>query len=160
VHEHARSECLFLRVVLGIVPIMPCGTRSSPGKFECIGRRRSTWCTRAELSQRADSEPPSSFPPMQTIYYIGLDAHKRTISYCVKDASGAMHAAGTLPATHLDLDHWMKTRPQPWTVRDLWPQTCPTSQTFRIAFSYLSCPQPLPAGSPLVHSNVYHNVIY
>ena len=26
---------------------------------------------------------------MQTMYYIGLDVHKRPISYCVKDANGA-----------------------------------------------------------------------
>ena len=25
---------------------------------------------------------------MQPMYYIGLDVHKRKISYCVKDASG------------------------------------------------------------------------
>ena len=36
---------------------------------------------------------------MQAIYYIGLDVHKRTISYCVKDGSGAIHAEGTIPAT-------------------------------------------------------------
>ena len=35
---------------------------------------------------------------MQTMYYIGLDVHKRTISYCVKDGSGAIHAEGTIPA--------------------------------------------------------------
>ena len=35
--------------------------------------------------------------PMQTMYYIGLDVHKRTISYCVKDGSGAIHAEGTIP---------------------------------------------------------------
>src|SRR5712664_4978433 len=29
-----------------------------PDKFECIGRRRSAWCTKAELSDRADSETP------------------------------------------------------------------------------------------------------
>src|SRR6267154_78464 len=29
-----------------------------PGKFECIGQRRSAWCTKAELSDRADSETP------------------------------------------------------------------------------------------------------
>jgi hypothetical protein len=29
---------------------------------------------------------------MQTKYYIGLDVHKRTISYCVKDGSGTIHA--------------------------------------------------------------------
>jgi hypothetical protein len=33
---------------------------------------------------------------MQTMYYIGLDVHKRTISYCVKDGSGAIHAEGTV----------------------------------------------------------------
>jgi hypothetical protein len=25
------------------------------------------------------------------MYYIGLDVHKKTISYCVKDASGQVH---------------------------------------------------------------------
>ncbi len=53
---------------------------------------------------------------MQPVYYIGLDVHRRTISYCMKDGSGAIHAAGTIPATRLDLDIWMKTLPQPWTA--------------------------------------------
>jgi transposase len=53
---------------------------------------------------------------MQTMYYIGLDVHKRTISYCVKDGSGVIHAQGTIPATRFDLDRWMKTLPQPWTA--------------------------------------------
>jgi transposase len=53
---------------------------------------------------------------MQTMYYIGLDVHKRTISYCVKDGSGAIHAEGTIPATRFDLDRWMRTLPQPWTA--------------------------------------------
>jgi len=53
---------------------------------------------------------------MQPMYYIGLDVHNRTISYCVKDGSGAIHAQGTFPATRLDLDLWMKTLPQPWTA--------------------------------------------
>jgi transposase len=53
---------------------------------------------------------------MQPMYYIGLDVHKRTISYCVKDGSGGIHAEGTLPATRLDLDRWTKTLPQPWTA--------------------------------------------
>jgi hypothetical protein len=53
---------------------------------------------------------------MQTMYYIGLDVHKRTISYCVKDGSGTIHAEGTIPATRFDLDRWMKALPQPWTA--------------------------------------------
>jgi transposase len=48
---------------------------------------------------------------MQTMYYIGLDVHKSTISYCVKDGSGTIHAEGTIPATRFDLDRWMKTLP-------------------------------------------------
>jgi hypothetical protein len=31
---------------------------------------------------------------MQTMYYIRLDVHKRTISYWVKDGSGTIHAEG------------------------------------------------------------------
>jgi transposase len=53
---------------------------------------------------------------MQSMYYIGLDVHKKTISYCVKDGSGRIHAEGTIPATRSDLDFWMKTLPQPWTA--------------------------------------------
>src|SRR3981081_892021 len=53
---------------------------------------------------------------MENMYYIGLDVHKKTISYCVKDVSGRIHAEGKIPATRFDLDRWMKTLPQPWTV--------------------------------------------
>ncbi len=53
---------------------------------------------------------------MENMYYIGLDVHKKTISYCVKDGSGQIHSQGTIPATRLDLDIWMKTLPQPWTA--------------------------------------------
>src|SRR5260370_27836325 len=50
------------------------------------------------------------------MYCIGLDVHKKTISYCVKDGSGGIYAEGSIPATRLTLDMWMKTLPQPWTV--------------------------------------------
>jgi transposase len=50
------------------------------------------------------------------MYYIGLDVHKRKISYCVKDSGGKVHAEGSLAATRLDLDRWMKTLPQPWSA--------------------------------------------
>ena len=53
---------------------------------------------------------------MQSMYYVGLDVHKKTISYCVKDGSGKIHADGTIPATRFDLDRWMRTLPQPWTA--------------------------------------------
>ena len=50
------------------------------------------------------------------MYYVGLDIHKKTISYCVKDASGCIHKEGKIDATRRELDGWMKTLPQPWTV--------------------------------------------
>src|SRR5713226_8654456 len=53
---------------------------------------------------------------MENMYYIGLDVHKKTISYCVKDGSGRIYAEAEIPATRLDLDMWMKTLPQPWTA--------------------------------------------
>src|SRR5262250_1183149 len=53
---------------------------------------------------------------MQSMYYIGLDVHKKTISFCVKDVSGQIHAEGAIPATRWDLDRWMKRLPQPWTA--------------------------------------------
>ena len=45
------------------------------------------------------------------MYYIGLDVHKKTISYCVKDASGQVHREGKIGATRNELDAWMKTLP-------------------------------------------------
>ena len=53
---------------------------------------------------------------METMYYIGLDVHKKTIDYCVKDGSGRIYAVGSIRATRLELDMWMKTLPQPWTA--------------------------------------------
>ena len=53
---------------------------------------------------------------MENMYYIGLDVHKKTISYCVKDGGGRIYAEAEIPATRLGLDMWMKTLPQPWTA--------------------------------------------
>jgi transposase len=53
---------------------------------------------------------------MQSTYYVGLDVHKKTISYRVKDGSGKTHAEGTIPAIRFDLDRWMRTLPQPWSA--------------------------------------------
>jgi transposase len=50
------------------------------------------------------------------VYDIGLDVHKKTISYCVKDGSGQVQREGKVEATRWELDGWMKTLPQPWTV--------------------------------------------
>src|SRR6059058_4518241 len=77
---------------------------------------RSAWCTKklnsiGTLIQRTTTEAPQGH-----MYYIGLDVHKKTISYCVKDASGQVHQEGQIGATRWELGAWMKTLPQPWTV--------------------------------------------
>jgi transposase len=53
---------------------------------------------------------------MEPMYYIGLDVHKQKISYCVKDSGGKVYAEGSIRATRIDLDLWMKTLPRPWSA--------------------------------------------
>ena len=47
------------------------------------------------------------------MYYIGLDVHKKTISYCVKDATGHVHREGKMGSTRRELDAWIQMLPQP-----------------------------------------------
>ena len=47
------------------------------------------------------------------MYYIGLDVHKKTISFCVKDAAGCVHREGKIGSTRRELDAWIRTLPQP-----------------------------------------------
>jgi len=47
------------------------------------------------------------------MYYIGLDVHKKTISYCVKDAAGQVQSEGMVASTRQELNAWIKTLPQP-----------------------------------------------
>ena len=50
------------------------------------------------------------------MYFIGLDAHKKTISYCEKDAADRVHREGKVKATRCDLDSCIATLPQPRTI--------------------------------------------
>jgi len=47
------------------------------------------------------------------MYYIGLDVHKKTISYCVKDAAGCVLQEGKIGSTRCELDVWVRTLAQP-----------------------------------------------
>ena len=47
------------------------------------------------------------------MYFIGLDVHKKTISYCVKDAAGRVHQEGKVGSTRRELDGWIQTMPLP-----------------------------------------------
>ena len=62
----------------------------------------------AELSARADSENNLG-GSSETMYYIGLDVHKKTISYCVKDATGCVHREGKIGSARRELDAWIMT---------------------------------------------------
>jgi transposase len=47
------------------------------------------------------------------MYYIGLDVHKKTISYCVKDAAGHVHQEGKIGSTRCELDAWVRRSRNP-----------------------------------------------
>jgi transposase len=67
---------------------------------------------KAELSGQADSENDLG-GSSETMYYIGLDVHKKTISYCVKDAAGQVQSEGKMGSTRQQLSAWVKTLPEP-----------------------------------------------
>jgi hypothetical protein len=46
---------------------------------------------------------------MATMHFIGLDIHKKTISYCMKDPHGRLLRERMVAATRQDLDAWMKS---------------------------------------------------
>jgi transposase len=78
--------------------------------FECKVERGARGVQNAELNGDVDSESNHGSLDKR-MYCIGLDVHKKTISYCVKDTSGQIQQEGTIPATRTELDHWMKTLP-------------------------------------------------
>src|ERR1700753_4036996 len=51
---------------------------------------------------------------MNVIHYIGLDVHKKTISYCIKTAAGQIVKEGTLVSDRSVLRSWAASLPQPW----------------------------------------------
>jgi hypothetical protein len=50
------------------------------------------------------------------MYYIGLDLHKKTISYCVKNAAGSVYQEGKIGSTRKELDAWTQSLPQSRTI--------------------------------------------
>ena len=51
---------------------------------------------------------------MASIDYVGLDVHKKTISYCVKTAGGRVLSAGEICATRQAVREWAQARERPW----------------------------------------------
>src|SRR5438270_1846372 len=90
-------------------------TLLTAGQFtahDVLRRLHADACTIPELNGDVDSENNHG-GSSTNMYYIGLEVHKKTISYCVKDARGRIQQQGGIPATRTELDSWMKTLPQP-----------------------------------------------
>jgi transposase len=51
---------------------------------------------------------------MNVIHYIGLDVHKKTISYCIKTADGRIVQEGSVAASRLALRSWAEDLRLPW----------------------------------------------
>jgi len=51
---------------------------------------------------------------MKGYYYVGLDVHKKTISYCVKKADGTVVDEGTLQARRAAVLSWAERMAVPW----------------------------------------------
>jgi len=51
---------------------------------------------------------------VMSMYYIGLDIHKKIIAFCTKTANGDLVESGTIPATRCALSEWIAGLPQPW----------------------------------------------
>ncbi|MBA3007825.1 MAG: IS110 family transposase [Proteobacteria bacterium] len=51
---------------------------------------------------------------METIYYIGLDIHKKVIAYCIKTLDGHLVEQGKIDADRTSLIEWVNGLPGPW----------------------------------------------
>ncbi|MFZ2951160.1 MAG: IS110 family transposase [Desulfuromonadaceae bacterium] len=51
---------------------------------------------------------------METLYYIGLDVHKKTIAYCIKTVGGKTMRQGVISAGRNELRQWLVDLPGPW----------------------------------------------
>lgn len=49
-----------------------------------------------------------------SLYYIGLDVHKKTIAYCIKLADGTLVSRGTIKARRAALSEWATSLKHPW----------------------------------------------
>lgn len=51
---------------------------------------------------------------MKETYYVGLDVHWKTVSYCVKRADGETVREGRVAARRAELERWAEGMPGPW----------------------------------------------
>ena len=51
---------------------------------------------------------------MESIYYIGLDVHKKSIAYCIKTVTGKIVCKGMVRAERRALHQWLEDLPGSW----------------------------------------------
>lgn len=51
---------------------------------------------------------------MNSLYYLGLDVHKKSISYCLKLGDGSIVAEGSVSTQRKTLEAWVRSLPTPW----------------------------------------------
>jgi transposase len=51
---------------------------------------------------------------MMSMYYVGLDIHKKIIAFCIKTANGDLVGSGTIAATRDAMNQWIAGLSQPW----------------------------------------------
>lgn len=47
-------------------------------------------------------------------YYVGLDVHRKSISYCVQRGDGTIVREGKIPARREELTQWAREFDAPW----------------------------------------------
>ena len=63
--------------------------------------------TRSAQSQSQEDSMPE-------LYYIGLDVHKKSISFCIKTGDGTIVQRGQVAATRAALTAWASALERPW----------------------------------------------
>jgi hypothetical protein len=63
---------------------------------------------------------------MERVYYIGLDIHKKTISYCIKLEDGTKVKQGEMAAERKALGQWISELPGHWKGAMELSACCPT----------------------------------
>ena len=79
-----------------------------PILFECIGRRPRSGCRDSGNALQGKS---TMYP---FCYYVGLDVHRKAISFCVKMPDGTIVREGKIAATREAIGDWARTFDGPW----------------------------------------------
>ncbi len=87
----------------GLQPNAECGrdgrSRISPYMFVWISLEGALGIQRLNSAETLIQSKTQGGSPMECMYYIGWDVHKKPIRDCVKNGSGRVHAEGAIPAT-------------------------------------------------------------